>query len=612
MTAATEVVDAFDRSEEYARVAMEQVDVFLGQLNDAIYTPPTVSVTWNSLTPPSLDPLPAVPTLPSIVFDTPDGQPTELALAEPTITIDDFTEAAPVLDIGAAPVVSYGATPTVATPATVAVPSAPVIVSPDAPSYISISTPTMAAIDLHPEWLDYLDTIPTLSLVPPTPFSYARGAEYASSLLTALKATLLTRLSGGTGLAPAVEQAIWDRARSRETNTALANEAEIARAAEALGYQLPAGVLADQLRQAQQNYYDKLSELSRDVAIKQAELEQDNLKTTIQQGMELEGKLIDYAYKLEQLTFETAKAYADNAVQIYNAGVEGYKALMAGYQTYAAAYDTIIKGELAKVDVYKGQLQGEQTKAQINQVFVEQYKAEIQAGLAQVEIFKAQVSAAQTLIEMEKVKIEASGEQIKAYVATINGETAKVEAYKAQVQAQATRANAYESTARAFSAKVGAQADKAKAELGRYTALYQAKASEWDGYKAKVQTESERIKALGIQSSTLLDGYKAGAAAIEAESAMHTKIWETQIKDYEASKSIVLQTAKINNDAAIQTNNARLEASKVGAQVYAQLTASAYSMTHATASISASGGTTVSYGYSNDTTAAVPPMTYVG
>lgn len=612
MSASSEVTDAFDRSEEYARVAMTQVDLFLAELNDAIYTPPTVSVTWNSIAPPSIDALPTAPTMPTITFNTPAGQPTELAIAEPTIVIDDFTEAAPVMDLPDAPVVSYGVAPTVATPATVSVPSAPIIVSPDAPSYISISTPTMAAIDLHPEWLDYLDTIPSLNLLQPTPFSYAHGAEYASALLTALKASILSRLSGGTGLDPAVEQAIWDRARSREVNTALANEAEIARAAEALGYQLPAGVLADQLRQAQQSYYDKLSEFSRDVAIKQAELEQDNLKTTIQQGMELEGKLIDYAYKLEQLTFETAKAYADNAVQIYNAGVDGYKALLAGYQMYASAYDTIIKGELAKVEVYKGQLQGEQTKAQVNQTMVEQYKAEIQAGLAQVEIFKSQVGAAQTLIEMEKVKIEASGEQIKAYVATINGETAKVEAYKAQVQAQTTLVTAYESTAKAFSAKVGAQADKAKAELGRYTALYQAKSSEWEGYKVKVQTESERIKALGLQSSTLLDGYKASAAAIEAESAMHTKIWETQIKDYEASQSIVLQTAKINSDAAIQTNNARLEASKVGAQVYAQLTASAYSMTHATASISASGGTSVNYSYSNDTTSAVPPMTYVG
>ena len=609
MTAASEVVDAFDRSEEYAAAATTQVQYFLTELNNSIYSPPTVSVTWNSIAPPSLDALPDVPTMPTIAFNTPAGQPTELSLAEPTITIDDFTEVPPVLDLPAAPVVSYGAAPTVPAPAAVAVPSAPVIVSPDAPTYLTISTPTMATIDLHPEWLDYLDTLPTLDLLQPTPFSYSPGPEYASSLLTSLKATLLARMSGGTGLAPTVEQAIWDRARSRETTTALANEAEINRAAEALGYQLPAGVLVDQLRGAQQDYYNKLSSLSRDIAIKQADLEQENLKTAIQQGMELEGRLIDYAYKMEQLAYETAKQYADNAVQIYNAGVDGYKALLSGYQMYAAAYDTIIKGELAKVEVFKGQLQAEQTKAQANQSLVEQYKAEIQAGLSLVEIFKAQVSAAQTLVEIEKVKIESAGEQVKAYVAVINGETAKVEAYKAQVQAQTTLTAAYESTARAFSAKVGAQAEKAKAELSRYTALYQAKSSEWDGYKAKVQTESERIRALGLQSSTLLDGYKAGAAAIEAEAGMHTKVWETQIKDYEAGQQIVLQSAKINNDAAIQTNNARLDAAKTGAQVYAQLTASAYGMTHASASISSSGGQSVSYSYSNDTTAAVPPVT---
>lgn len=66
-------------------------------------------------------------------------------------------------------------------------------------------------------------------------------------------------MNGGTGLAPAVEQAIWDRARSRETQTALANQTEVMRTSEALGFPLPSGVLASQLRAAQEDYYNKLS-----------------------------------------------------------------------------------------------------------------------------------------------------------------------------------------------------------------------------------------------------------------------------------------------------------------------------------------------------------------
>lgn len=607
----TEVSEAFDRAYRYAESSRSAMSSFTAALNASIYSPPTISMTWNSIAAPSLPAMPIAPSMPTISFAVPGGQPTELSIDMPGITIDDFTETAPTLTLPDAPTLSYGSVPTVPSAADVAVPVAPVVTMPAEPTYLSLSTVSFAGVDLHEDWLARLEDMPTLTLVSPTPFSYARGPEYASTLLNALKATLEARLGGGTGIPEAVEQAIWDRARSRETKIALANEAEIQRASEALGFQLPSGVIAAQLREAQQNYYDKLSELSRDVAIKQAELEQANLKDTIAAGMQLEGQLIDYAFKLEQLSFETARAYADNAIQSHNAAVEQFKALLVGYQTYAQSYDTLIKAELAKVEVYKAQLQGEQTKAQINESLVQQFKAQIDAGMSQVEIYRAQVGAAQTLVQLEQTKISAAGEQVRAYVAQVNAETAKVEAYKASVQAQSTLVDMYKTKADAFSAKVGAQAEKAKAELARYNALVSAKTAEWDGYKAKVQTEGERIKALGIQSGALLDGYKAEAAAIESEAKMITMRWETQIKDYEASQQLMLQTAKINADVALQTNNARLDAAKVGTQVYAQLTSSAYGMVNASASISGSASNSVSYSYGGDVNADVSPKTVV-
>ena len=253
----------------------------------------------------------------------------------------------------------------------------------------------------------------------------------------------------------------------------------------------------------------------------------------------------------------------------------------------------------------------EQTKANINTQLVEQYKAEIEAGLSQVKIYEAQVSGAQTLIQLEQAKIGAAGEQIRAYVAQINAETAKVEAYKAGVEAETTKVTAYKVTVDAFQAKVGAQAERARAEVSRFNALYQAKSAEWEAYRAQVGAESERIRALGVQSGTQLDAYKATVASITAQAEQQTAIWTGNMKQYEAGQNIAIQTAKINNDAVIMTNNARLDAAKTGAQIYAQLTSSAYSMIHAQAGISGTAGTSVSYSYSNDTTTSVPPITSI-
>ena len=596
----SQVDRVLDKAEELATNAQSAMSAFTAALNTSLYAAPTISLTWNSIVEPDLPDVTPAPSLQAIAFTAPNA-PATTALPSVSINIDDFTEVAPDITIPSAPSLSFGTAPTIPEIGEVALPSAPTLSAVALPTMLSLSTPTFAGVDLRPDWLTKLEEMPELTLVSPTPFSYARDAEYASALLSALKAKLASRLDGGSGLAPAVEQAIWDRARSRETATALANEAEIARASEALGFDLPSGVLAAQLREAQQNYYDKLSTLSRDVAIKQAELEQENLKQTIAAGMQLEGQLIDYCYKREQSAFQAAKEYADNAIALHNVAVEAYKALLAGYQTYASTYKTIIDGELAKVEVYKSELQAEQTKASINQALVQQYKTQIEAGMAQVDIYKAQVGAAQTLVSLEQAKIGAAGEQIRAYTAMVNAEVAKVEAFKAEVQAQGSVVEMYKTKAQAFSAKVGAQGEKARAEISRYSAIAQSNAALWEGYKAEIQGKIAAMEAIRSTNSQLIDAYRAENSATEAVAGMATKVWETKIKDYESSMSLMLQQAKANNDALTHANQAKLDAAKVGAQVYSQLTASAYSMMHGSASISGSTGNSVSYSYSNDT-----------
>lgn len=615
MASAAELVNnTFQLAQGYAQSAQQNLTSFADRLKNAIYTPPTLSVTWTTLGAPTLAAMPTAPAMPSISFDPGilGNAPSLFNEAAPNLAISDFTDVAPDLNLPTAPAISYGAIPAVPSIGTVAIPDAPTVTMPAVPTYVTINAVPFGGIDLHDEWLESLGDRPTLELVAPTPYSYSRGPEYASELLSKLKSVLDTRMSGGTGLDPAVEQAIWDRGRSRETQIALANQAEVMRTSESFGFPLPTGVLAAQLRDAQRDYYDKLSGLSRDIAIKQADLEQENLKSAIAAGMQLEQQLITYSYQMEQLSFEASKALADNAIQIHNAAIEQFKGLLQGYQTYASVYKTIIDGQLAKVEVFKAQLQGELAKAEINKVLVEQYKAQIEAGMSQVKIYEAQVGAAKTLVELEQAKIGAAGEQIRAYVAQVNAETSKVEAYKASVQAEATKIDIWKTKAQVYGIRVGAQAEHSRALISRYQALISAKTGEWEGYRARVLAESTRIEALGKQSGALLDGFRAETQALSAQAELQTKVWESNMKQYEAGVQVAMQAAKINNDAAIQTNNARMDAAKAGTQVFAQLTSSAYSMMHANAGISGSASMGVSYSYSGDVTGTVPAISSPG
>ncbi len=75
--------------------------------------------------------------------------------------------------------------------------------------------------------------------------------------------------------------------------------------------------------------------------------------------------------------------------------------------------------------------------------------------------------------------------------------------------------------------------------------MYRTKAQ---AFSAKVGAEQARIQALGLQSNALLDGYRAAATSVTAKAEMQTKVWETQIHQYEADQNISLNAQKINAD----------------------------------------------------------------
>ena len=239
---------------------------------------------------------------------------------------------------------------------------------------------------------------------------YTAPADYTSSLVTTLTTKITDRLAGGTGIATAVETAIWNRARERELATMQANIDAVTRDTESLGFQLPPGVLVDAIRRETRGYYDKTAVLSTETAIKQADLEQVNMQKIIEQGVSFEGVLADIRFK---------------------------------------------------------------------------------------------------------------------------------------------------------------------------------------------------------RSQAALDAYRAEIAKFTAEVDQDVKHWEAQIKQYEAEITYTLNAEKLNSEIIRANLGASLDAAKVGAQVYAQLTASAYSMVHASAGVSASAGNNVSYSYSNDTTTTVAPVTAV-
>ena len=107
----------------------------------------------------------------------------------------------------------------------------------------------------------------------------------------------------------------------------------------------------------------------------------------------------------------------------------------------------------------------------------------------------------------------------------------------------------------------------------------------------------------------LVDGYKVGAAASEAQAMSIMRRWEADIKQYEASQNLAMQAAKANMDAVMHTNDAKLRASEIAMTTSSQQVASAWSMVSASAQIDAGSRESISYNYSGEVKSDVSPRT---
>jgi hypothetical protein len=87
--------------------------------------------------------------------------------------------------------------------------------------------------------------------------------------------------NGGTGIPAAVEAQIWQRGRDKEALEAARLEDEALTSFAARGFTLPPGALAHRILMVQQDAANKNSSFGRDVAIKQVEIEIENIRFAI-------------------------------------------------------------------------------------------------------------------------------------------------------------------------------------------------------------------------------------------------------------------------------------------------------------------------------------------
>lgn len=191
-----------------------------------------------------------------------------------------------------------------------------------------------------------------------------------SAELTAAQAWANRALtSGGTGLAPAIEAQIWERDRARLEAEAVRAEEEATALWAARRYPLPPGAAAAQVMQIRQDLRNGLAQSSRELAIKQAELELENIKFAVSAVMDFRKAAIQAALEyLARMTFSYTFP-AEKVVQSAQGAAAMEQAVAAYFGAEVSLKELAIKGTQM---IYQTKVQVEKDQAELDLAFVKE------------------------------------------------------------------------------------------------------------------------------------------------------------------------------------------------------------------------------------------------
>ena len=465
---------------------------------------------------------------------------------------------------------------------------------PDVPTLLSLNLPTLDTINI----IDFNLDFPTSNslVIPGMTFSFSES-NYSDTLLTSVKDALITRLAGGTGLTPAVEAAIWNRGRDREQTSSLQSERTLLVDRAQSGFSRPTGAAMAALDRVIADTQDKIIDLSREIMIKQAELEQENVKHAIQQTVALEDILVREHMAINQRSFEVAKYVQDIQIEIFKMAVSKYTSEVEAYKAFTQSYQLRVQAELTKVEIYKAKLDGERLKGDINEQGIRLYLAQLDGIKANIEIYKSLIQTVSEKIKNEGLKLETYKTDIEAYSEGVKAKVSEYTIYSEQIKGELAKVEIFDTKVKAFSSKIQAYAASSDIKIKKAEVESTIQELNIKKYGSDIQAFIEQVKADQLIYQSAVDLYKgeseiylADISANRTRADLVLKVADNTITQNKYKADLSMQNAQITLASLQASYNATLEGRKAAGSIYSQIGASALSAINVSAALSGNIG----------------------
>lgn len=485
------------------------------------------------------------------------------------------------------------------------IPDAPNIVMPEMEALEQITLPDFVFPDLP----TFDETPPDASGIQvPDVFINWKEPEYHSELLDDLQGQVKRMMAGGTGLPVEVEDALFARARERDSAETERAVQEAVDTWAARDFSMPPGMLNKAVNVAREQGRLKSAELNRDIMVEAAKWEIENIRFAVEQGMALEQLTQNLYSNMANRLFEVAKFQAEAQISVFDARINLFNAQNDAFKTLGDIYRVKLDGAISKLTAYKTAIEGQVALGQINQQRVDVFKAKLDAVQSNVDVYKAMMQGAQVRAETVKNQFDAYRADVQAFAEQISAEKVKFDAYESQIKGEQAKAGVYDSQARAYASTIQGLASKADVKVkGAQIKMEAARTkvtkflADVDAYKAELQANLGEVQYVTQAFGSQVDAWRAQASANTADSEMQARFADMNTRTNIAYSEMQMSEYSAKMTSAVQQAQIALDAAKALGQYTAQLAAGAMSAAHVSASISGSGSASSSDSRSTST-----------
>lgn len=516
-------------------------------------------------------------------------------------------------------------TPQISAPPAQNWPTAPVIESvslPDAPTFERIDPPVKPVVStdltvpdapaLELPGLPVLDvisipafvapTLPTFNEVAPSfsaaaPNTSIEWAEpvYASENFDEALAVLQRMRIGGTGLTPAIEQQIFERGRARLDRATAKAVAELHDNYAGRGFVAPPGQLQAALAAVHEEGQMQVSALSRDVLVQAKEIEVENLRFAVTNGLAAEQILVNLFSNAVQRSFEMARFSVESALALYNTQVNIFNALMQAFQTKAAVFKTLTDAALAALEQQRLVLEAARVRGELNQQKVAVYSEQVKATLSQVELYKARLQGVQAQADIAKTIFDGYRAEVQGFGEVMNARKTEADIFKTRMDGETSRIQLGQAQASIFNSLVTAEATKVNAwrdvqqvEISRVQAIASAFGNTIQGFQAEVQRANAKVQAVLELKKTNLQADSVRHNAVIETARAQLGMGQLALQSNVAKANASIELLRVDITRLSQQSELRARTLQAMGQMTATLAGGAMAAQHVQAQISAS------------------------